>query len=103
MAKTRISDHVLDGGGHPRAGIVTFILTQKSVTSPDGLIAAKATISAVLDSLGRFDVYVYQSAALSPTCYYQVWFVPSGGAQELLGVFNIPATDATRRTPRGDG
>lgn len=93
-AKTRIVDTLVDAAGAPRAGTVTFILTQK-VTSPAGLIPVSASVSAVL-SHGQFDVSVYPSIALTPQAFYQVWFSAAGSLRrELIGVYAIPATAAT--------
>jgi hypothetical protein len=89
VAKTRIMDRILDPSGNPRQGKVTFILTRK-VSSPAGIIPVAATVSASLDSSGRFDISVFPSATLTPTTYYQVWFADSSGATELIGVYHIP-------------
>jgi hypothetical protein len=92
-AKTRIVDRVLDAGGNPRPGKVTFILTRKA-SGPDGIIPVGATISATLDQSGTFDISVYPSASLSPKTYYQVWFAGSDNRQELIGIYDIPASTA---------
>lgn len=88
----RVIDTLTDTGGNPLTGKVTFILTQKSVTGPAGLVAVRATVSAVLTSTGRFDVRLYPSHSLSPASYYQVWHVDPSGTQEFLGVYDIPAS-----------
>lgn len=91
-AKTRIVDTIVDASGRPRRGKVTFILTQK-VSPPAGIIQKGATVSAQLDSAGRFDISVYPSSTLQPTAYYQVWFSDSNtGGTESLGVYSVPAT-----------
>lgn len=93
-AKTRVIDSVTDAGGNPRAGKVTFILTQ-TVTTPAGLTPVGSTLSASLNSSGQFDISVYPSRALNPAAYYQVWFEDSTNLKrELLGVFDIPAATA---------
>ncbi|MEO7509328.1 MAG: Ig-like domain-containing protein [Pyrinomonadaceae bacterium] len=93
-AKTRIVDTLVDSAGSPRAGVVTFILTQK-VYSPAGLIPVSSTVSATLSG-GSFDVSLYPSTALSPQAYYQMWFTATGSLRrELIGVYAIPATSAT--------
>lgn len=91
-AKTHVVDYIRDGAGNPVAGKVTFILTQKSVTNPDGLVIASPSVSAVLDAAGKFDVWLYPSAAMSPTSYYQAYVQPAAGGQTFLGVYNIPAS-----------
>jgi hypothetical protein len=93
-AWTRIVDTLTNPDGTARSGKVTFILTQ-AASSPSGLIPANATVSAQLDSTGRFDVSLYPSRAVSPVQYYQVWFVDSSGNQQLLGVYDIPAATST--------
>ena len=94
-AKTRIVDVLVDPAGSPRAGTVTFILTQK-VTSPAGIIPVGSTASAVLNGAGQFDISVYPSTALSPQAYYQVWFAALGSLKrELIGVYAIPALATT--------
>lgn len=94
-AKTRIVDTLTNPDGTPRAGKVTFILTQK-VQSPAGLIPVGGSASAVLNGLGQFDISLYPSTSLSPQSFYQVWFEAVGGARrEILGVYSIPASTTT--------
>jgi hypothetical protein len=95
-AKTRVVDTLTDPNGAPLAGKVTFILTQPA-TGPSGLITASSSVSANLDSAGRFDIQVYPCTALSPQAFYQVYYYPAAGAArgELVGVFNIPASNTT--------
>lgn len=89
---TTVSDRVLDAGGQPRSGKVTFILTQ-AATSPGGLVIKGSSVSAQLDASGRFTLKLYPSASLSPQSYYQVWFEAAGNLnRELLGVYEIPAS-----------
>lgn len=90
VQKTRIVDRVTDASGNPRSGKVTFILTQKA-TGPSGLISVNGTVSATLDSSGRFNIQVYPSSTLTPAAYYQVWYTSGAGQTELLGIYNIPA------------
>ncbi|HWQ36946.1 MAG TPA: right-handed parallel beta-helix repeat-containing protein [Blastocatellia bacterium] len=91
-AKTRVMDVLLNPDGTPRQGTVTFVLTGPA-SAPGGLIAASASVSATLDSAGRFDLSVYASANLSPQSYYQVWFADKTTLRrELIGVYNIPQT-----------
>lgn len=89
-ARTHVSDTIIDGAGHPLSGKVTFILT-KQADSPGGLIPVGASVTAVLDAAGRFDVYLYPSSSLSPATYYQVYTTTGAGNQTLLGVYSIPA------------
>jgi pimeloyl-ACP methyl ester carboxylesterase len=93
-AKTRIIDTLTDAGGSPLTGKVTFILTQPT-TSPGGLIPKGATVSAVLNVSGQFDVSVYPSRSLTPTAYYQVNHVNAAGTQTLLGIYDVPLSTAT--------
>jgi hypothetical protein len=93
-AKTRIISTLANPDGTPRQGKVTFILTQVA-SSPAGLIPAGSSVSAVLDATGKFDVSVYPSRAVSPQQYYQVYFVDAGGAQQRLGLYDIPASPTT--------
>ena len=93
--KTRIIDTITDAGGAPRQGKVTFILTQQ-VTTPSGLSPVGSTASAPLDSNGKFDISVYPSRALQPAAFYQVWFTDDNGQkQELIGIYDIPASTTT--------
>lgn len=96
-AKTRIVDTIIDAGGNPRTGKVTFYLTQK-VWSPAGLIPKETSVSGVLNESGQFDVTVYPSQALTPKAYYQVWWESRSGQREPVGVFDIPATSASSIT-----
>lgn len=90
-AKTRIVDTLPNLDGSPRKGIVTFILTQ-AATGPDGIISASASVSATLDSLGRFDVSLVPSTSLSPQSFYQLYFQDSTSLRrELIGLYAIPA------------
>jgi hypothetical protein len=89
-AKTRIVDTIVDAGGNPRSGRVTFILTRKA-SSPGGVIPVGAAVSAQLDASGKFDISVHPSVSLSPKTYYQVWFVDNNNRQELIGIYDIPA------------
>lgn len=90
--KTRIIDYLLNPDSTPRAGTVTFILTQQA-NSPGGLIAANSSVSAVLSNTGKFDLSLYPSVSLSPQSYYQVWFAQSGSTQRtLIGLYAIPAS-----------
>jgi hypothetical protein len=90
--KTHVVDYLRDASGNPLTGKVTFILTQKSATAPDGLVVASPTVSAVLDSAGKFDVWLYPSISMSPVSYYQVYTTAGGGQQTFHGVYNIPAS-----------
>ena len=92
--KTHVVDTVTDSAGNPLRGKITFVLTQKSATSPDGLVVASPTVSATLDSAGKFHVYLYPSASLSPVSYYQVYVTSGAGSQTLIGVYNIPASSS---------
>jgi hypothetical protein len=96
-AKTRVTDKVLKQDGTPRKGLVTFILTQPS-TSPGGLITAGSTVSAGLDVAGQFAVSLYPSAALSPRALYQLYY-EGEGMREFLGLYDIPASEATIPLP----
>jgi parallel beta-helix repeat protein len=91
-AKTRVVDYARDASGNPLTGKVTFVMTQKAADGGDGLIIASPTVSAVLDSTGKFDVYLYPSASLSPVTYYQVYVTSGAGSQTFLGVYNIPVS-----------
>ncbi|MDT5061539.1 MAG: hypothetical protein QOH63_1998 [Acidobacteriota bacterium] len=94
-AKTRIIDSLLDPSGAPRVGRVSFFLTQVA-TSPSGIIPAKASVSASLNSSGQFDVSLYPSRAVSPAQYYQVWFDDAQkGNTQLIGIYDIPASTTT--------
>ncbi len=94
-AKTRIVDTLVDVSGNPRAGKVTFILTQKA-QSPGGLIPLSGSVSAALNGSGQFDLSVYPSTALSPQAFYQVKFTATGSfKEELIGVYAIPASAST--------
>ncbi len=94
-AKTRIIDTLIDPSGTPRRGIVTFALVRKS-QSTGGLIPAGATASAVLNSVGQFDISIFPSSALTPYSVYQVLFKDSGGVlEERIGVYNFPALTTT--------
>ncbi|HWQ34344.1 MAG TPA: hypothetical protein VNQ79_15960 [Blastocatellia bacterium] len=94
-AKTQLSAALLNPDGTPRSGKVTWILTQPA-QSPDGLISASASVSAVLDAQGRFTVQLYPSTALSPQSFYQLWFQPASGLRsELIGIYQIPASAST--------
>lgn len=90
--KTRVVDYARDASGNPLTGKVTFIMTQKAADSADGLVVASPTVSAVLDSSGKFDVWLYPSASLSPTTFYQVYTTSGAGNQTLIGVYNIPSS-----------
>lgn len=91
-AKTKIRDVLLDAGGNPRQGTITFFPTQQSV-SGDGLVPAWSSVSAVLDGSGRFTVQVFPSRSLNPQVYYQVRFKDkTTGKEEPIGVYDIPAT-----------
>jgi hypothetical protein len=89
-SRTRIVDRITDAGGNPRQGSVTFVLLTKSATGPSGLVAVKPSVSATVDSSGRFDISVYPSSSISPKAYYNVLFKDASGGQENLGVFDIP-------------
>src|ERR1043165_6247007 len=91
-SKTHVSDTLTDASGAPLSGKVTFVLTQQSATSPDGLVVASPTVSATLDTAGEVDVWVYPSASLSPASYYQVYATNGVGSQTFLGVYNIPSS-----------
>jgi hypothetical protein len=91
-AKTHVVDYARDASGNPLSGKVTFILTQKSADSADGLVIASPSVSATLDSTGKFDISVYPSASLSPVSYYQVYVTSGAGNQTFLGVYNIPSS-----------
>lgn len=94
-AKTRIIDTLTNPDGGARSGKVTFILT-KAASSPSGIIPANATVSAVLTSVGQFDLSVYPSRAVSPIQYYQVWFEDAVTKNtQMLGVYDIPASATT--------
>ncbi len=93
--KTRVVDRVVDVSGNPRRGFVTFILTQKTASGPAGIVSTGSSVSASLDSAGRFDVSIYSGTALNPKGYFQVWFSDSStGTKELLGIYDIPATSS---------
>ena len=89
-AKTTITDTITDPSGAPRSGKVTFILTQ-AVTTPAGLSPVGASVSAALNSSGTFTAQLYPSRSMNPAAYYQVYY-NSGTSQELLGVYDIPAS-----------
>lgn len=90
--KTTVSDLILNPDSTPRVGTVTFILTQ-AATSAEGLIAASATVGAVLDAQGRFTVKLFPSVGLNPQSYYQVWFAQKGNlSRELIGLYQIPVS-----------
>src|ERR1043165_2444581 len=91
-SKTHVSDTLTDASGAPLSGKVTFVLTRQSATSPDGLVVASPTVSATLDMAGKFDVWVYPSASLTPASYYQVYATNGVGSQTFLGVYNIPSS-----------
>jgi hypothetical protein len=93
-AKTRVIDRVTDPSGAPLSGIVSFFLTQPA-TSPGGLVVRGASISAVLDGDGRFDVSLYPSAGLDPRALYQVWHAPRSGGQTYVGMADIPYSSVT--------
>lgn len=94
-AKTRIVHTFLDPGGNPRAGKVTFILSEVA-QSPSGLIAPKSSVSCTLNSSGVCDIQVYPSRSLSPVQYYQVNFEDTAKRQvQLLGIYDIPASTTT--------
>ncbi|MGI8654211.1 MAG: GDSL-type esterase/lipase family protein [Pyrinomonadaceae bacterium] len=91
QARTHVVDTLVDASGNPRVGKVTFILT-RAASSPGGIIPVGASVTAVLNAQGRFDVYLYPSTSLSPAAYYQAYFTDTtAGNQTLLGVYNIPA------------
>jgi len=87
--RVRIIDTFTDPSGAPRSGKVTFILTQQ-VTSPAGLIAKGASVSAPLNAQGQFDLSVFPSRSLSPVAYYQVYVADANGGQTLIGLYDIP-------------
>jgi hypothetical protein len=94
-AKTRIIDSLTNPDGTARTGRVSFFLTQVA-SSPSGIIPAKASVSAQLNSSGGFYVSVYPSRAVSPAQYYQVWFDDTQkGNTQLLGIYDIPASVTT--------
>ncbi len=95
-AKTRIVGTITGPGGNPRAGKITFILTQL-VTTPSGVTPAGSSVSASLNAQGLFDISVYPSRSMSPEAYYQVWLNdPSNlSRNELLGIYDIPVSTAT--------
>lgn len=93
--RTRIIDTLTNPDGTPRQGKVTFFLTQIA-SSPSGLIPAKASVSAALNSSGQFDVSLYPSRAVSPVQFYQAWFDDSVTRNtQLLGIYDIPASTTT--------
>lgn len=94
-AKTRIVDTLTNLDGSPRSGRVSFFLSQVA-SSPSGLIPAKASVTAQLNSSGQFDVSLYPSQSVSPVQFYQLWFDDSAtGNSQLLGVYDIPASTTT--------
>lgn len=94
-AMTRIYDRLRNPDGSARTGAVTFVPLQ-ATTSPDGLIPAGASKSAILDSNGYFDISVFPSRSLNPQVYYNVlWAAPNNLKRENLGVFDIPASTST--------
>lgn len=91
-AKTRVIDSIVDLSGNPRQGTVTFILT-KPTTTPAGIAPASASVSAVTNTAGQFDISVYPSTGITPQQYYQVWFADKRTlSRELIGVFEIPVS-----------
>ncbi|HYY94058.1 MAG TPA: hypothetical protein VE713_06030 [Pyrinomonadaceae bacterium] len=90
--KTHVVDVEHDASGNPLTGKITFILTQKSASTPDGLVVASPSVSAVLDSAGKFDVWLYPSSSMSPINYYQVYVTAGAGSQTFLGVYSIPSS-----------
>lgn len=93
-AKTRIVDTLTNPDGTARQGKVTFFLNQVAA-SPSGIIPAKASVSAQLNSSGGFDVSLYPSRAVSPVQFYQAWFDDAAGTSQLLGIYDIPASTTT--------
>jgi hypothetical protein len=93
--KTRIIDTVTNLDGTPRVGKVSFFLSQIS-SSPSGVIPAKSSVSATLNSSGQFDVSVYPSRAINPVQFYQVYFDDARtGNSQMLGIYDIPASTAS--------
>ncbi|MCA1615058.1 MAG: cadherin-like domain-containing protein [Acidobacteria bacterium] len=91
-AKTTVTDTITDPSGTPRSGKVTFILTQQ-VTTPAGLAPVGSSVSAALNSSGTFTAQLYPSRSMNPAAYYQVYFNDAATLnQELLGVYDIPAS-----------
>ncbi|MCP9495878.1 MAG: hypothetical protein MSG64_15625 [Pyrinomonadaceae bacterium MAG19_C2-C3] len=91
-----MSDTIVDAGGNPRRGVVTFILTQQAASSATGIVPKGAGVSATLDAQGRFTVDLLPSTNLSPESYYQVWLADAATrGRESLGVYAIPAQTTT--------
>lgn len=93
-AKTRVVDNITNPDGTPRAGKVSFFLTQV-VQSPSGLIPAKSGVTCQLTGAGLCDVQLYPSRAVSPVQFYQAWYYDTSGGSQLLGVYDIPAATGT--------
>lgn len=93
-AKTRVIDTFTNPDSTPRQGKVSFFLSEV-VSSPSGLIPAKASVTCALNSSGQCDLSLYPSTALNPVRFYQAWYYDTNGSSQLLGIYNIPASTTT--------
>lgn len=93
---TTVTARLTDLGVQAVSGKVVLVLAQV-VDSPGGtLIPATRSVTATLDGTGRFTASVYPSVSLSPQAAYNLIYVNTAtGRQEVIGVFNIPASTGT--------
>lgn len=94
--KTTVTAKLTDLGVNAVSGKVVLVLGQVVDTPGATITPATRSVTATLDGTGRFTASVYPSVSLSPYSAYNLVYLNSAtGRQEIVGVYDIPASSGT--------